>query len=452
MKRNAIDNLILWKDKIGNNWNKPVLITGAKGVGKTYLAYDFANSFFSQTFYINLEKDQRIRGLLSSGDPDSICKLLSDYRPINKENIDITDTLNKDNIVFILDEISYLPDIEGVIEILLELQGKSMLTPYILLTSSKPLSAEVMAKTYPVKLFPLTFDEFLLATGNDWYIEAIRTHYDNCKPLPEIVHNELISLYQLYLEIGGMPSAVNEYLHMNSTINIMEHHDVIMGAYKYDITNSNSDNNTLKILQVFDSISYQLKKVNKKFQYRLIRKGTTYGHYKEAIDYLINNNLVIQSNKIPNDQLTNSSSVKDFQPLDANFKLYMPDTGLLFTQFLQQLPLNLKFTAEPVTHNMYTDSKIYKTLIENNVAQTLNANHYSLWYWESNSSAKINFIIEKDTRLIPVEIFHGTNTRSKSVSIFKKHCDIPYGIKISSNNFAFVNQVKYLPIYATFCL
>lgn len=445
MKRKAIDDLIIWKDNNNAQRNKPLFVTGTKGVGKTFLVYDFANAFFARHLYINIEKDLRMRELLNSGDYDRINNELSMCTPTQIAKDDIDECVNNDDIVFIFDEISYLQDIASTFDILQELQNKSELSPYIILISSKPVSCDVINRTHAISLYPLTFDEFLMATANEWYIELIRTHYENSKPLPQIVHNELLFLYRLYLQIGGMPSAINEYLSMNSTINIMEHHEIIMGSYKYDITKGNSDSVTLKIIQVIDSMPLQLMKENKKFQYRLIRKGTTYTQYKDAIDYLNVNNLVIQSNKIPNDQLSNSSSIKDFTPSDSNFKLYMPDTGLLFTM------IN-KMNSEAFTNIMFNDPNTYRTLIENNVAQTLNANNYRLWFWESTSSAKINFIIEKDCGLVPVEIFDDTNTRSKSVSVLRQLCNIDYGIKISSKNFSFVRQVKYIPFYAMFCL
>jgi predicted AAA+ superfamily ATPase len=187
----------------------------------------------------------------------------------------------------------------------------------------------------------------------------------------------------------------------------------------------------------------QLIKENKKFHYKLIREGTTQSMYKDAISELLDRSFVIRSNKITGEQLQNfSDDMNDEAVLEegnTNFKLYMPDTGLLYTKIVEE-------------QGILIDQQIDKALLENFVAQSLHKKGYQLFFWESESMAKIDFIIRKDHNCLPIEIHCNDNTRSKSISVLKQIYDFPYAVKISSRNFEFSNQVKYVPYYAVFCL
>jgi hypothetical protein len=196
--------------------------------------------------------------------------------------------------------------------------------------------------------------------------------------------------------------------------------------------------------QVFDSLVLQLMKENKKFQYKLIRKGTTHAMYKDAIRVLCDNDYIIKCSRISNEQLVDPMQTlhsEEWQSieLNTNFKLYLPDTGLLYTKMIEE-----QESPFDVNHR--------KALLENYVAQALKAKNYPFAFWESESMAKIDFVFLKTQDLIPVEIFEDDNTRSKSISVFKQKCSFPYAVKISSKNFEYSNQIKYVPYYAVFCL
>jgi len=429
LKRKLIDTLIEWKNSYDPNHKtkrqvipyKPILLCGAKGVGKTYLAYDFAKSFFDQIYYINMENGEHLSGLFSKDES------VIESKP--------------ENTIIILDEIPF--NSETMREIKQFLASRSY--PFILAISSKPITDEGKEIFQTLPVYPMEFDEFLTASGNEWYIEVIMTHFASNKKIPEIVHKELLALHQLYLQIGGMPGAINEFINMASTINIMEQHRILVSAYYDCIRKFNSDSEALKMKQVFDSLSLQLLKDNKKFQYNLIRKGTTSAMYKEAIQKLTENHYAIQCNKIAGIGLKEEDA--------SNFKLYLPDTGLLYTQIKEAMEAqtDLHVKSKQTGKNKMIRNRD-KALLENYVAQSLQARGYSFGFWESNSMAKIDFIIEKDQSRIPIEIHCSNNTRSKSISVLKQHYQFPYAIKISSKNFDFSNQIKYIPYYAVFCL
>jgi uncharacterized protein len=430
LRRKIIDELIRWKTE---DEGRQMLLTGAKGVGKTYLAYDFAKAFFGGIYYMNLEREPKALALFQSEKKEQVALDLIDYHKIDLES-------SIETRILILDEISYCNE---VLE-LLKSEGLSSVFRFILCISSRPISQEYSSYLEELRVNPLEFDEFLLATSNEWYIESIVTHFQSNRKIPEIVHKELLALHQLYLQIGGMPAMVNEYLNLMATVNITEQHNFLIGSYHDSIIRDNPDSEALKMNQVYDCIPFQLLKENKKFQYKLIRKGTTHAMYKDAIRRLIEDQFILSCNRISSEQLANPRDAfqsEDWRnvELNTNFKLYLSDTGLLHTK-----------TAEVMGENLLKHRK--RALLENYVAQSLQAKNYPFAFWESDSMAKVDFIFLKDQSLLPIEIFESDYTRSKSISILKQKSEFPYSIKVSSKNFDFSAGVKYVPYYAVFCL
>lgn len=431
MKRKIIDILIEWKDKEeSNKRRKPILLIGAKGVGKTYLAYDFAKSFYEHITYLSFTRDK------------SVIQRLLQTSSIAKEGEPWPDSR-----ILILDEI---PSSVEVIDSIIHLQ-KAGTYPNIIAISSNPISEETKSVFQLLPVYPMEFDEFLTATGNEWYIEVIMNHYTTNKKIPDIVHKELLELHKLYLQIGGMPAAINEYLNMSSLINIPEQHQNLISSYYEYMKQDSAESEALKMNQVFNSIPLQLLKNNKKFQYKLIRKGTTHAMYKDAIGTLSEKDYIIKCDKIACEEIPNANAFfqkeRTHENTNTNFKLYLPDIGLLYTKIADELGKedNQKIVAKQQKNQV-------KAIIENYVAQALQARGHRFGFWESESMAKIDFIIQKEGFLIPIEIHCSDNTRSKSISVFKQKCDIPYAIKISSRNFELIKQIKYIPYYAAFCL
>ena len=429
MKRKVIDGLINWNQKPSC---RPVLLTGAKGVGKTYVAYDFAKSFYEHILYLNLERQPAARELFCGHSPQETTDRLLQY-------FDLTEEKAATGRLFILDEISFCPEAYEY----LASENICREFPKVIAISSLPLTEEEKSGFQILPVAPLEFDEFLLATANEWYIESIQTHFEANKPLPEIVHAELLALHELYLKIGGMPGTVNEYLNFHSLTNIPEQHCLLTASYHDYIVSRYQDSDALKMNQVFDSLTLQLMKPNKKFQYKLIRKGTTHAMYREAIQKLRDCNYVLPCHKITTEQLSSGNYFEQEETVESeagtNFKLYLPDTGLLFTNLIEENYL----PSEP---------SIRKALLENYVAQAFQAKGYPLMFWESDSMAKIEFILPKKDYFLPVEVHINENTRSKSISVLKQKQSFPYALKISSKNFEYSNDVKYVPYYAVFCL
>lgn len=433
MKRIYIEQLIKWNQ---TEDIRPVMLTGAKGVGKTYLAYDFAKAFFKNILYLNFEHDPKAVDVFSDKDPGKLSKRLSEHFYLTA--LDSDDNFHEDRLL-ILDEISYCP---AALHMLSSLQQEGAF-PRIIAISSSPLKKEELKPYYHIPIYPMQFNEFLTAIGSEWYIETIIAHYNSNKKIPDIVHKELLNLHNLYLQIGGMPSIINEYLNFNNISNIPEQHSHLMGTYRHYLSLLSSDSESLKMNQVLDCLPLQLLKSNKKFQYNLIRKGTTHAMYKEAIQSLSNQNYIIPCYKMTTKDLSNIDKILEEDRLNVNeitsFKLYLSDAGLLHSLLLKEIKTTFNKVAR-------------KALLENYIATTLKVNGYPIVFWESESTAKIDFLLSNKGEIIPLEIFCDTNTRSKSISVLKQKIDFPYSIKISERNFEYSNNVKYVPYYAAFCI
>lgn len=427
MKRKLIDKLIEWKDEPNR---KPALLNGVKGVGKTYLSLEFAKTFFSHVFYLNFETQYKAEEIFSGFDSKIIHNNILQHFGLTPEEVDDTNT------IFIFDEFSAKPQLYRKIQ---EFIKHNKIANLLLITSDFPSLTYDKTIYQEFTLYPISFDEFLLTTSNEWYVETIKYHYRNNKPIPAIVHKELLSLFELYLHIGGMPSSVNEYLSFTLTENLEENHAYQLHYYMNAIDKNYDESDALKMKQVLQVLGLQLMKDNRKFQYRFIRKGTTQSMYQNAIDNLSNSGIVIPCRKIDDvSAYLNHSDQADIIS-NSSFKLYLHDTGLLFTNMIME-------------HTDYLNEVAMRGLLENFVAQTLHTNGYPLYYWESDTSARVEFLLPVHKTLIPVEVRSNNKTRSKNISVLKQYMDIPYSIKISTRNFELKNGIKYVPYYATFCI
>lgn len=434
MKRKLLAKLLEWKETLKPD---PILLTGAKGVGKTYFVCDFAKSYYKEYVYINFETEPFLYNQLFKMNPSMIGNSLKNYFQLSDST---------EPVLLILDEISEKQDVALILN---GLATSGIHFHIIFISSLLSIKVPKNMSFYHLTLFPLDFEEFLIATGNEWYIEVIKTHFSSNEKIPDIVHKELLTLFQLYLDIGGMPLAVNEYINTEALFNVSEQHRILLNSFTADAYKRNTEGNFLKICQAFRTIDSQLSKENRKFQYKLIRKGATQAQYWKAIQYICDSGYGMCCYKFQEETKNKSAwpicpydDIKNEKSHDNNhfsFKLYMWDTGVLSTV----LKTNLGQFNETIK----------KGVLENYVAQSLFSNSYPLMFWESASLAKLDFIIWKEDKILPIEIKINDNTRSRNVSIFKTHySNITESIKISTRNFGYSNQVKYVPYYAVFCI
>lgn len=320
--------------------------------------------------------------------------------------------------------------------------------PYKIICAGSLLGVKLkrMIKAFPVgkvdiiNMQPMDFEEFLMATlGND-SIEIIKEHYEKNMPIVDVMHNELLSLYRLYLCIGGMPAAINNILSVDKDImrynkkivkNIISGYLSDMKKYVKDATE------TIRIENIYNSIPTQIGNKCNKFQYSKVRSGARSKNYETALQWLLSSKMI---NKIC--LLKSAQNPPEAFKDEEVFKLYLSDVGIL------NLILDINF-EDIILDNEF----IYKgDIAENYVEQQLNMNFEHIYYWKNNNTAEVDFIIKNKDGLIPIEVKAGDSTKSKSLNLYMQQFKPRYAIKICSKNFGVTNGIKTIPLYATFLI
>lgn len=427
-----MQELIKWKVKKNR---KPLLLYGARQVGKTYLVKEFADKYFKDIIYINFETNNIIGKIIDENiTPEHIIKNLE---------IVFDKKIDKENTLIFFDEIQKNTRALTSLKYFYEEAPE-----YYIIGAGSLLGVHINKKdfSFPVgkvdflTIYPMSFDEFLMNNGNDLLLENIKDCFKNNKPLDEIAHQKAIDLYYDYISIGGMPEVVQEYIHTRSTISAIDYQKNIIESYKNDITKYCEDSGTAnKILATFDSIPIQLAKDNKKFQYKLVQKGGTSSIFGDSINWLINAGIVNQCIKTKI-----GLPLKMHEELDS-FKLYMNDVGLLTN--LSEFPIYLIKNREAVNETMIG------MLTENYVASSLKFNNLNLNYWKNDFNSELDFVLQsKKGLIIPLEVKSNTHVKARSLNNYIEKYNPKYAIRVSMRNFGFKNNIKSIPLYAMFCI
>ena len=288
-------------------------------------------------------------------------------------------------------------------------------------------------------LYPLRFDEFLRAVGKAYFIDLILEHFAGMAAMPADIHQEILEWYYRYLYIGGMPAVINEYLNRESLVNVPEVQGLILNSYTADMAKYTTDSESTRIKNAYGSMPAQLAKENKKFQYKLIRKGATAGIFGDSIAWLVFSGVVLRCDRVSRGNVP----LIAFRDVSA-FKLYLSDVGLL-SAFSGITPEGI------IRHEL---SELYRgSLTENYVAQTLVSGGYELYYWTSDSPpAEVDFVIQKKGCVVPIEVKSGENVRSKSLKHFSNMYMPEKIIRLSEKNFGTEGNIDAVPLYAAFCI
>ena len=402
---------------------KPLILYGPKQIGKTFTVLNFGKKEYKNVVYFNTENN------------DEIIELFAKEKNIDKIilNLSLTsgETILKEDTLIILDNLDNLDIVKG-----LKLFGSERSKYHIIaITSRRERLNEFKGEELQFKgMNEMDFEEYLWAKGEKSLAELIRESYTKHKLCP--FHKVALDLFQEYLMTGGLPEVVQADLDGKTIYEIDAIKQKVIDIYKKEISLNKVLIDIPRGIEVINSIPNQLKKENKKFQYGCIGQGKRAKEYETAINYLVNNQLVYRSYKIKNVK----SPLSSCRETDS-FKLYLPDDGLLFTM----LHLNLKRFA--------SDEKIKETLYENHIAKTLVEAGYSLYYYQSEGKAEVNFVIQNRLgEIIPIEIATKSMSKAKSLSVFIKKYITQQAYRITENNFSTKKEVRYIPVYAVFCL
>lgn len=431
MKRKISDKLISWKNGLRR---MPLLLYGARQVGKTHILREFGEQYYKNVAYINLENNMTVSSYFAENiEPERIIRFLE---------TEIRERIIPGDTLIIFDEI------QSCERALTSLKYFNEQIPeYHIACAGSLLGVAINRDKYsfPVgnvdslTLFPLDFEEFLWALGEDQLCDNIKISFASNEALPAALHQKAIDLYKLYLIIGGMPRAVLEYIQTKSLIPIPDVQSKIINDYIADMAKYASNSESVKIRAAYNSIPVQLAKDNKKFQYKLAQKGGTATIFGSAIDWLQFAGVVLKCARIEHGYMP----ISVYNDL-SSFKLYMGDVGLL--------TMKSGISQQTIIGAGEIENTFLGAISENYVAQSLATKNYSLYYWQNDGIAELDFIIQKDNDIIPIEVKTGMRTKSKSLNMFVEKYKPSFTIRISSKNFGFENNIKSVPLYAAFCI
>jgi len=430
MKRKITERLLKWKKQTRDRM--PILIHGARQVGKTYAIQEFGVNYYKNMVYVNFEMESGIVPYFEGNiSPERIIKILEQYLHV---------TIIPEETLIFFDEVQICERALTSLKYFAETAPE-----YHIVAAGSLLGVAVnrnkfsfpVGKVYIETMYPLNFEEYLWAKGKELLIEQIKNSFSNDEQLPEALHREALEEYYDFLITGGMPSVVKTHVSKDIVITEDEIKALILNSYIADMSKYATHSESVKIRGAYESIPAQLAKENKKFQYKLIKKGARASLFGESIDWLVNAGVVLKCSKCEKGMMPPAAY------LDlTSFKLYMNDTGL----YANRTGITIQALVSPEL-NQYKGA-----LIENYVACELSAKHYELMYWESANTAEIDFIIVKNGNVIPVEVKSAQNVKAKSLAVYKEKYKPKYSIRISTKNFGFENEIKSVPLYAVFLI
>lgn len=431
MYRKISKFLEAWKE---SKHRKPLILQGARQVGKTYSVLEFGRLHYENVAYFNFETNPKLNRTFEEDiSPDYLIPILSHIAG---------QTIVREKTLIVFDEIQLCERALTSLKYFCE-----MAPDYHIIAAGSLLGVAVnRAKfSFPVgkadikTLYPMDLEEFMLALGEKDLVEQIRRSFDSDTPMPEALHDIAMKIYRQYLVVGGMPECVTQFAETGDYILVRHTQDTILTSYLNDMSKYNTLNEIKKTRLAYDNITVQLSKKNTRFQYKLIKKGGRASEFENAIEWLTLSGIVSQVYKL--EQV--KKPLENYRDIDS-FKIYVSDLGLLCAK--------KDLSANDILYMVDEINDFKGGMTENYVNVQLTINGYRTYYWESARGAEIDFIIQRDGNLIPIEVKSADNTKAKSLKIYMETYTPAYAIKLSAKNFGFEDGKKTVPLYAAFCI
>lgn len=429
MYRKIEEDLLKWK----NDSKMPLMLVGARQTGKTYILERFCKNNFENYIYINLEKEEEVSKIFSSSlNPEEIIEKIQILKKVDFE---------AENSIIFLDEIQVNEKAITSLKYFCESEKS-----YKIVCAGSLLGVKInrFNSSFPVGkviikyLYPMDFEEFLLAIGENKLIEEIKKHYISNEAMISPIHDKAVNLYKKYLILGGMPTIINDYIRNDYRIaNVnFELQDYIIATYLADMNKYTDNNEGIRNSKIYNAIPRELARENNNFKYSIVDKDARKIRYESSLDWLLASNMILKCDLTER----NESPLKAFTNSDK-FKIYLSDSGLLRSLS------NIDYSEILLDKN-----EMYKgVLIENYVACDLYSRFKELYYYTFDKY-EIDFLIKLDGDIIPVEVKSGRRTNSKSLNEYVKKYNPKYSIRLSLKNFGFDNNIKSVPLYAVFCI
>ena len=426
-----MDFLESWKN---SEHRKPLILQGARQVGKTYSILEFGRKHYENVAYFNFETSPKLNETFEENiSPDYLLPILSHIAG---------QTIVKEKTLIVFDEVQLCERALTSLKYFCE-----DAPDYHIIVAGSLLGVAVnRAKfSFPVgkvdmkTMYPMDMEEFLFAMGQDALVEQIRECFQTDTPMPAALHEIAMQLYRQYLVVGGMPECVKQFAETGDYILIRHTQDTILASYLNDMSKYNNLNEIKKTRLAYDNITVQLSRKNTRFQYKLIKKGGRASEFENAIEWLCLSGIVSQVYRV--EQI--KKPLENYRDIDA-FKIYVSDPGLLCAK--------KDLAASDILYMVEELNDFKGGMVENYVNVQLSMNGYKTYYWESARGAEVDFIIQRDGQLIPVEVKSADNTKAKSLKVYMDTYHPAYAIKLSAKNFAFEDHKKTVPLYAAFCI
>lgn len=421
MKRNAIHDLIRWKS---SEDRKPMVLKGARQVGKTWLMKEFGESCYDSYVYFNFDEEDELKSIFTANkNPHRIVELLS---------LIVGKKILPGETLIIFDEIQECPEALNSLKYFKEKANEY----HVLAAGSLLGTLLAKPKSYPVgmvnllDIFPLSFDEFLEATD-----EPLYTYYQSIQKeqlIEDIFHNRLLEAYHYYLIIGGMPECVASWVKYKDPARISQIQRELIEVYENDFSKHNGKVNSGRILVVFRSIVSQLAKPNEKFMYGAVREGGRARDFEEAIGWLVSAGIL---NRVYNVSKM-EHPLSAFDKLDS-FKLFLFDTGLLkHMAGLDNSAILLK-----------SDYQFKGPLTENYVLQQLRGQFDVEPRYYADKNSEIDFVLQNGTQIIPIEVKGGEDKSAPSFKRYISENQPAYAIRFSKRGYLKNGLITNVPLY-----
>lgn len=408
---------------------KSLLVTGARQVGKTFAIRKVGEEIFEQFIELNFVEQPQLKSIF--GEPNNANEILLRLSAFAKKKLIPGKTL-----VF-FDEVQECPEIVTAIKFLVD-EGsyRYVMSGSLLGVELNDLRSVPVGYMAEIEMFPLDFEEFALAVGMS---DEVMAHLNECfmqhQPVDEVVHKKMLELIRLYLVVGGMPAVVMKYLTTNNLQRVRNEQGSIVKMYYKDIAKHDPDNK-LYIKEIFETIPSELNAKNKRFIMKTLNQNAKYERFKNSFIWLADAGVALPVYNVEEPRI----------PLRLNeqrnlFKLFLNDVGLLASCYASEFQLKI-ITGETNIN--------FGGIFENFIAQELKAHGYSLHYFNSKSQGELDFVIELDDKVIPIEVKSGKDyKRHNALSnvMANKDYGIQQGIVLSSGNMEQQDKVCYMPIY-----
>ena len=424
MYRKKIDDLIKWKN---SNTRKPLILRGARQVGKTWLMKEFGKNYYEKCAYINFYDNSRMEELFS-GDFD-IDRIIQGLKIESNVNIE------PENTLIIFDEVQETPKALTALKYFYEKANQ-----YHIIAAGSLLGVAMHEGTsFPVgkvdflDLYPLSFYEFLQALGEEQLVELIQK---NDFQLITVFADKLKQYLKQYFYIGGMPEVVASYIENKDFNEVRRKQEILLQAYEQDFSKHAPNSVVPRIRQLWNNIPTQLAKENKKFIYGLIKEGARAREYELALSWLIDCGLVYQINRV-NDCKVPLSAYQDF----SAFKLYLVDVGLLCAMS--------KIDATTILEGNEIFVEFKGALTEQFVLTELKSNTtFPIFYWSAEKGmAELDYLVQIGRYNVPIEVKSSENLQAKSLKVFAQKYNTKINVRTSMSDYKVEDWLINIPLY-----